>query len=303
MLCGLALLTGGCVARGTNVTAPESTGGKYGGGVKFGSTASPRPQATGRTIVIHEDPEEESTDSGASAPTFRRQTQINQSSDRINDDGEVGANTHLYLNRKVPKLIVEIDAVRGWEPSPTSIRILRDRLTNVVDKPEGVVVLPTHVIPEAEPGDSRNPSYVKTEEKYRSRHSTRAAIVLYLLYLDGDSGSVLGVAHSSSSVVIFKQTIVEGAATPLVSAQSIENSVVVHEAGHILALVNIGYKSPRDHEDPDHSHHSNNESSVMYWAVDNVGVAGLLGGRRAPPTEFDAADLADLRDLRDGKLP
>jgi hypothetical protein len=300
LLCGLAVLAGGCVARSTQVTAPSATPGKYGTGVKFGTAAPTRQPGKTRTIVRTE-PEDEATAVGP-PPTYSRKVQIDQSSDKINDDGEPGANTHLYLNRKVPKLIVEIDAVRGWEPSPGALRMLRDRLTQIVDKPEGVVFLPTQVIPRTEPGDSQEPFYVKTEKKYRSRHSTRAAIVLYVLYADGDSGNVIGAAYSSSAIVMFKQTIVESAATPLVSAQSIENSVIVHEAGHILALVNIGYKSPRDHEDPEHDHHSKNENSVMYWAVDNVGVAALLGGRKAPPTVFDAADLADLRDLRDGKL-
>jgi hypothetical protein len=40
----------------------------------------------------------------------------------------------------------------------------------------------------------------------------------------------------------------------------------------------------------------------MYWAVDNVGVASLLGGRTAPPTDFDADDKADLADVKLGRL-
>ena len=283
------------------MTAPSPSAGKYGAGLKFGSAPPSQPKRGTTRTIVRTEPQDEANAVGP-APTYHRSVQIDQSSDRIDDDAEVGANTHLYLNRKVPKLVVEIDAVRGWEPSAGALRLLRDRLTKIVDKPEGVQFLPTQIIPRTEPGEGDEPFYVRTEKKYRSHHSTRAAIVLYLLYVDGDSGSVLAAAYSSSAVVVFKQTIVESAATPLVTAQSIENAVLVHEAGHILALVNIGYTSPRKHEDPQHNHHSNNENSVMYWAVDNVGVAGLLGGRRAPPTEFDAADLADLRDLKDGKL-
>ena len=134
-----------------------------------------------------------------------------------------------------------------------------------------------------------------------NQNSTASAIVLYVLYADGSTGNTIGAAYSSSAFAVFKQAI-ESAATPLVTAEEIEDSVIVHEAGHVLALVNIGYKSPRDHEDPQHEGHSKNSKSVMYWAVDNVGVVGLLGGSTKPPTSFDADDLADLRDLRDGRL-
>ena len=34
-----------------------------------------------------------------------------------------------------------------------------------------------------------------------------------------------------------------------------------------LGLVNLVYTSPADHEDAGHPGHSNNEDSVMYWAV------------------------------------
>jgi hypothetical protein len=41
---------------------------------------------------------------------------------------------------------------------------------------------------------------------------------------------------------------------------------------------------------------------VMYYAVDSIGVVGLLGGRTEPPNSFDKDDLADLADLKSGKL-
>ena len=130
-------------------------------------------------------------------------------------------------------------------------------------------------------------------------------MVLYVIYVNGSYAKeqdALGLAYNSSTFVVFAEQIREAAATPIVSATSIEQAVVVHEMGHVLALVNLGYASPRDHEDPDHRGHSDNPSSVMYWAMDNVGVANLLGGRTAPPDDFDADDRADLDDLKSGRL-
>jgi len=293
LVCGL--LIQGCAARSSTVVAPRTQ--KYGSGLGLpGATPAPAPRAAGAKtthVAARSRPAQ-------AAPTYAPVT-LAQSPQQIDDDGPVGANARLYLNRKIPKLVVEIDAVRGYEPAPSAVRLLRARLGEIVDKPGGIQVLPTKIISGTQDADSQHSFMENTERKYRTHHSTASAIVLYVLYSDGDTGSAIGAAYSSSAYAVFKQSI-EGAATPLVTAEDIEDSVIVHEMGHVMALVNIGYTSPRDHEDPQHEGHSKNSKSVMYWAVDNVGVVGLLGGSRKPPTDFDSDDLADLRDLRDGKL-
>jgi hypothetical protein len=222
----------------------------------------------------------------------------------IDDYARLGANTRLYLSAEVPKLIVEIDAVEGFAPSAPAVNALRSRLGSIADKPRGIEFLPVETF-----SDHRSPwtesDLLTAEKRNRDRWSSRDAIVLYLLYVDGtyaDGEDALGVAFNASSYAVFAQRLRETAATPLVPASAIEQSVVVHEMGHVLALVNIGYESPRDHEDVQHPTHSNNANSVMYWAIDNVGVANLFGGRTTPPTNFDADDRADLEDLKTGRL-
>ncbi len=139
------------------------------------------------------------------------------------------------------------------------------------------------------------------EKKYRKEKSdpTGPKAALHMLYLNGRlDGDQLGVAYYATSVVIM-QEFVRDLANPTVSAATIEKAVVVHEVGHMLGLVNIGYTSPRDHEDPEHKGHSKNRGSVMYWAVDTIDVLTILGG--GPPDRFDTDDLADLADRRAGK--
>jgi hypothetical protein len=125
---------------------------------------------------------------------------------------------------------------------------------------------------------------------------------MYLLFVNGkaDSGA-LGTAYNASSDILFEQSI-RGASDGVVTAQEIEQSAVIHEVGHILSLVNEGYTSPRPHEDSQHPGHSNDPKSVMYWVIDNVGVATLLGGRTVPPNDYDSDDRADLNDVRNKKL-
>ena len=287
-------LAPGCVARSNQIAATASPGrAKYGSGVATddGSVKVGPKGGEGPTVDLpgaNSSPQTGTTASGAT----------------INDQAALGRNTHLYLNREVPKLVVEIDAVKGYEPTTYALDTLRERLEAVVDKPGGVDLLQVKTFANSEstltPADLRD-----LEKRNRDHYSSRNVMILYVLYVNGsfaDDDEALGVAYDASAYAVFAQRIRDAAATPLVPAVSIEESVVVHEMGHVLSLVNIGYTSPRKHEDPEHENHSNNPDSVMYWAIDNVGVAGLLSGRPSPPTRFDNDDLADLSDLKSGKL-
>ena len=86
----------------------------------------------------------------------------------------------------------------------------------------------------------------------------------YFLFPKGahNDDSVLGVAVDASTVAVFQDTSDSVNFLGRPSADEIERAVTVHEAGHLLGLVNLVYQSPIDHEDPDHPGHSNNEDSV-----------------------------------------
>lgn len=64
--------------------------------------------------------------------------------------------------------------------------------------------------------------------------------------------------------------------------------------------MNIGYGSPRDHEDPEHPNHTKHRDGVMYWAVESISVTNVLTG--GPPDDFHPDSRADLRDLKSGRI-
>ena len=67
-----------------------------------------------------------------------------------------------------------------------------------------------------------------------------------------------------------------------------------------MGLVNIVYQSLVEHEDPDHPNHSNNDESVMYWAIESTNIRNIISGDL--PTEFDQDDLNDLTDMKTGRI-
>jgi hypothetical protein len=136
------------------------------------------------------------------------------------------------------------------------------------------------------------------ERQHRDERSRGATATMWVVYLNGslsgESGTV-GVAITASTAAVFADHI-DDAGTAVVGSDQIERAVLTHEIGHLLALVNIGYQSVHDHEDPGHPGHSKSRKSVMYWQIEDKGLVALITG--GPATDFDDDDRDDLEMLR-----
>ena len=121
------------------------------------------------------------------------------------------------------------------------------------------------------------------------------------LYTRGNLLSIKGNRDPVEKAYFIIQGLYQKLKNNDISAEEIENSVLVHEFGHLLGLVNLVYKSPVDHEDKDHPGHSNNEDSVMYWAIESANLGNIITGEL--PDEFDNDDLNDLSGMLSGEIP
>jgi hypothetical protein len=84
---------------------------------------------------------------------------------------------------------------------------------------------------------------------------------------------VLGVhVRGSAFAFVFKDAVnaVTGDAK---SRAYIEQSIVVHELGHVSGLVNNGVPLATPHEDPAHPKHSTNAECAMHWKIESRGSA------------------------------
>lgn len=244
---------------------------------------------------------ETTADGGAPPGTTATEEPPTTPAPSLDDHGQVGHLALAYLRSDQPKLVVEITAVEGRSPSREARNLLATRLRSVLDKPGGIEMLDPRVIPPQ--GNRHTLDDIRAvEDAHRTHFSTDGTVIMHYLFLDGEFAEeegALGLAYRASSVAIFPDTI-DAASTPLVTSEAIEGSVVVHEAGHLLRLVNIGYRSPRDHEDPEHPNHTKHRDGVMFWAVESISVANVLAG--GPPDDFHPDSRADLRDLQSGRI-
>lgn len=199
-------------------------------------------------------------------------------------------------------LLVEVDYVAGRQPSAAALDALQLALETYLDKPDGVGIVVDDVIPDQGAPVWTYEDAEALEIQYRDhyRDFDTGEAVLYFLYLDGSSdsdtaaGRVLGYAYHGSSLVMFKDTIEDTGGPPFIR-QAVEPTVIVHEVGHVLGLVDNGIPMQTDHLDTAHGAHCANPDCIMYWAVGTDKVSDFV--HNGPPT-FDAECEADLAAAR-----
>jgi hypothetical protein len=195
------------------------------------------------------------------------------------------------------RLAIEVAYVAGRKPTQQALDHLTTILRREAQKPDGITVVAGAQLPGSATSYSLA-DIVSLESRFRHLHSNGSVATIWIAALNGDysqGSGTLGLAFRATAEVLFEDQIKQ-AANLFVSADAIERSVITHETGHLLALINIGYHSAYDHEDPQHPHHSKYQSSVMYWAIEDTSIATILSG--GPPDDFDQYDRADLAQLR-----
>ena len=148
---------------------------------------------------------------------------------------------------KYTSMVIEIDYEPGYMPEQSSINLLKTRLQEVCDKPNGIEVELTETNFGHSGTWSANDVREKAWEHKSNEPQTGSTLYWQALFPSSEYSNedVLGVAVDASTVAIFKDTVedAEGPIFSRPSAEEIENSVLVHEFGHLLGLVNLVYKS------------------------------------------------------------
>jgi len=125
-------------------------------------------------------------------------------------------------------------------------------------------------------------------------------VAYYVVWLDGyleENGApnqqVLGVSIGHTGVLAMFKPVIESSGLPLVPNLSrvVEQTVLVHEFGHAVGLVENGIPATSAHQDKEHGAHCTNEKCVMYWQVEGVAAARDYAQRNV--TRSDLVLFAD----------
>jgi predicted Zn-dependent protease len=214
---------------------------------------------------------------------------------------EVGSSANDILSdKKYKSITIEIIYMTGFKPTDQAMDNLKQLVTSTCNKPDGINLIYKEIAAQGKSAYSIDD--VKTiENENREAFTYRKDLATCFIFLDGPSNEnqgaamVLGQAYFNTSMVIYEKSLKDnsgGFAGP--ELYKIETTVINHEFGHILGLVNLGSAMYNSHQDAAHGAHCDNTDCLMYWEVETGNVFENLIGNSPIPT-FDQNCLKDLQ--------
>ncbi|MBD8488457.1 hypothetical protein IFO69_06830 [Echinicola sp. CAU 1574] len=185
----------------------------------------------------------------------------------------VSAN-EILSSSKFQSLELEIQYMEGYPLSETTITKITDWITPLINKPLGIT-LKISSIPTVGQDDYSLTEIREIEDNNRTAYNTGDKLGMYILVLDGyfdqdsDTEASLGFAHRNTSIALLGKRLKENSGSfGRPSKSNLETTVLEHELGHLMGLVNLGSGMVSDHEDGENLKHCDNEDCLMYWEVE-----------------------------------
>lgn len=207
----------------------------------------------------------------------------------------VGASAHdLLSDTPYHALLVEVAYMPGYQPDAQALQQLQNFLQTYLHKSSGIQIT-THQIPDAGQTTYSLQDVMQLESHYRTQFTTGNQIAVFILYVNGQytDAQVLGITYRNTSMCIFARTIHDNSGgIGQASRTSVETTVLEHEFGHMLGLVNLGSSMQTPHEDASHPHHCNNTHCLMYYQTETSDLFGFLIG--SPVPTLDSNCVHDL---------
>lgn len=200
---------------------------------------------------------------------------------------------------KYNALVIEVFYVQNFRPNAQTLVNLKNFMNARMNKPGGVSIIETEIpSPGMAPYDINEIAQI--ESAIRTKYNAGNVLTMYMFFADGgtttdtDSQFTLGSAYRNTSFVMYESTIKNlSGGVGQVSRVDLETTVIMHELGHLLGLVNLGSPMQTPHEDGAHPKHCTNENCLMYWEAESSNLLGMMVGGNIP--QLDANCLADLQ--------
>lgn len=212
------------------------------------------------------------------------------------NDRNVGASARELLSASTySSLDIEIQYMPGFQPDAAALNNLTSFLNSLLNKPGGINIHQSQVAASGRSSLSLSDISL-TEKNNRSTFTNGSSISVYILITDGSYSdpSVFGVAYRNTSICLFGQTIQSNSGSiGQVNRTKLVTTVLEHELGHLMGLVDIGSPMVTNHKDQAHGNHCNNQNCLMYYSAETTDLLGFLLVGNIPT--LDANCITDLR--------
>lgn len=207
----------------------------------------------------------------------------------------IGASANdLLSDKRYTALRVEIQYMEGFEPDREALYNLRIFLQKYLHKPDGIFIETKQIAPATHTELTRQ-DVMELERKSRTVYSKGKELGLFILYTNGRyiNPKILGLAYQNTSAVILGKLIQNHSGhIGQPDRTKLETTVLLHEMGHLLGLINRGSVMESDHQDEDHEGHCSNKKCLMYYSIGTDDrFAYLIKGTIPELDEQCAADL------------
>lgn len=188
-------------------------------------------------------------------------------------------------------LVVDINYMPGFEPSASTLTELSLFLNTYLHKPGGITIR-KNVVTSAGKDRITLDDLVKLERAHRATYTYGSTITVHILLTDAafTEEDVFATSYWNTSFCLFGKTIAENSGgAGQVSRQRLVSTLLQHEFGHLLGLVDQGSPMLEEHRDDDNGAHCSNPSCLMFYGIETNAAAAT----NTPV--LDAACRADLK--------
>jgi hypothetical protein len=208
----------------------------------------------------------------------------------VYDDRTLGTSAHdLLTAAPYSSLQIEIQYMPGYAPDQAALANLVAFLKTRINKP-GDISVTQEQIPAGSSSVATLSDIVNTEQRYRNLYSHNNLLRVYILITNGaySKSDVLATSYWNTSFCLFGKAI-DNNSSPA-NRSILLATLLEHEFGHLMGLVDQGTPMLTDHRDAANGAHCDNADCLMYFDVE----AGASGSLSAVPL-MDANCIADLR--------
>lgn len=206
----------------------------------------------------------------------------------------------LLANDTYRSTVFEIFYVKDYKPTEETVENFKAFVTNRLNKSKGWEIRLEEITVPAKSAYTVD-DIKKMENNLRTQYNTKDKIAVFGIYLDAEyagnteNGSVLGIAYQNTSFAIFENTVKIFSNKPVAPSRTVLSTTVLnHEFGHLLGLVNNGSTMQTNHQDTAHGKHCDVDNCLMYWTAETgEGLLNTLTGGTIPV--LDAQCIADLQ--------